>query len=213
MEKEETSMTILQRLSIMAVGLVTCATLAGWFSSEVQSAPTTAKAYFAGGCFWCMEEAFEKVDGVITVVSGYMGGTVANPTYEQVSDGRTGHAESIEVTYDPTKVTYQKLLDAFWRNIDPVTPNAQFCDHGNQYRAVVFYTTDEEKQLSEESKNKIEQSKRLPAPIVTQLVQASIFYPAEDYHQDYYKKNPLRYKYYKYSCGRAQRLEALWGKP
>jgi peptide-methionine (S)-S-oxide reductase len=160
-----------------------------------------------------MEEAFEKVDGVITVISGYMGGTVANPTYEQVSDGRTGHAESIEVTYDPTKVTYQKLLDAFWRNVDPVTPNAQFCDHGNQYRSVVFYATDEEKQLAEESKRAIEQSKRLPAPIMTQLVKASTFYPAEDYHQDYYKKNPLRYKYYKYSCGRAQRLEVLWGKP
>ena len=206
-------MTILQRLTIMAVGLVISATLTGWPSSEVQSAPTTAKAYFAGGCFWCMEEAFEKVDGVIAVVSGYMGGTVTNPTYEQVSDGRTGHAESIEVTYDPTKITYQKLLDAFWRNVDPITPNAQFCDHGNQYRSVVFYTTDEEKQLAEESKSKIEQSKRLPAPIMTQLVKASTFYPAEDYHQDYYKKNPLRYKYYKYSCGRAQRLEALWGKP
>ena len=204
-------MTTFQRVSIMAV--VVCATLAGWLSSGVQSAPTTAKAYFAGGCFWCMEEAFEKVDGVISVVSGYMGGTVANPTYEQVSDGRTGHAESIEVTYDPTKVTYQKLLDAFWRNVDPIMPNAQFCDHGNQYRSAIFYTTDEEKQLSEETKNKIEQSKRLPAPIVTQLVSASTFYPAEDYHQDYYKKNPLRYKYYKYSCGRAQRLEALWGKP
>src|SRR5690348_11670931 len=174
---------------------------------------STAKAYFAGGCFWCMEEAFEKVDGVIAVVSGYMGGTVTNPTYEQVSDGRTGHAESIEVTYDPTKITYQKLLDAFWRNVDPITPNAQFCDHGNQYRSVVFYTTDEEKQLAEESKSKIEQSKRLPAPIMTQLVKASTFYPAEDYHQDYYKKNPLRYKYYKYSCGRAKRLETLWGKP
>jgi len=159
-----------------------------------------------------MEEAFEKVDGVLTVVSGYMGGTVADPTYEQVSDGRTGHAESIEVTYDPTKVTYQKLLDAFWRNIDPTTPNAQFCDHGNQYRSVVFYTTDEERQLSEDSKRAIEQSKRLPAPIVTQLVQASTFYQAEDYHQDYYKKNPFRYKYYKFSCGRAQRLETLWGK-
>jgi peptide-methionine (S)-S-oxide reductase len=211
MEKEEISMTTFQRVSIMAV--VACATLAGWPSSWVQSAPTTAKAYFAGGCFWCMEEAFEKVDGVISVVSGYMGGTVANPTYEQVSDGRTGHAESIEVTYDPTKVTYQKLLEAFWRNVDPITPNAQFCDHGNQYRSAIFYTTDEEKQLSEETKNKIEQSKRLPAPIVTQLVPASTFYQAEDYHQDYYKKNPLRYKYYKYSCGRAQRLEALWGKP
>ena len=204
-------MTTFQRVSIMAV--VICATLAGWPSSGVQSAPTTAKAYFAGGCFWCMEEAFEKVDGVISVVSGYMGGTVANPTYEQVSDGRTGHAESIEVTYDPTKVTYQKLLDAFWRNVDPITPNAQFCDHGNQYRSAIFYTTDEEKQLSEETKNKIEQSERLPAPIVTQLVPASTFYPAEDYHQDYYKKNPLRYKYYKYSFGRSQRLEALWGKP
>ena len=204
-------MTTFQRVSIMAV--VAYATLAGWPSSWVQSAPTTAKAYFAGGCFWCMEEAFEKVDGVISVVSGYMGGTVANPTYEQVSDGRTGHAESIEVTYDPTNVTYQKLLEAFWRNVDPITPNAQFCDHGNQYRSAIFYTTDEEKQLSEETKNKIEQSKRLPAPIVTQLVPASTFYQAEDYHQDYYKKNPLRYKYYKYSCGRAQRLEALWGKP
>lgn len=205
-------MTILQRLTIMAVGLMTCTLLTGWPSSSVQSAPTSAKAYFAGGCFWCMEEAFEKVDGVIAVVSGYMGGTVSNPTYEQVSDGHTGHAESIEVTYDPNKVTYQKLLDAFWRNIDPVMPNAQFCDHGTQYRAVVFYSTEEEKRLSEESKRAIEQSKRLPAPIVTQFVQASTFYPAEDYHQDYYKKNPLRYKYYKYSCGRAQRLEDLWGK-
>jgi len=212
MEKEEISMTTLQRLTIIAVGFMTCVTLTVWLSSGVQSAPTTAKAYFAGGCFWCMEEAFEKVDGVLTVVYGYMGGTVANPTYEQVSDGRTGHAEAIEVTYDPTKVTYQKLLDAFWRNIDPVTPNAQFCDHGTQYRAAVFYSTDEEKRLAEESKSKIEQSKRLPVPIVTQLVQASTFYQAENYHQDYYKKNPLRYKYYKYSCGRAQRLEALWGK-
>ena len=213
MEKEEASMTSLQRLTIITVGFMTCATLSTWLSSGVQSAPTTAKAYFAGGCFWCMEEAFEKFDGVTAVVSGYMGGTVADPTYEQVSDGRTGHAESIEVTYDPSKVTYQKLLDAFWHNIDPITPNAQFCDHGTQYRAVVFYSTDEEKRLAEESKSKIEQSKRLPAPIVTQLVQASTFYQAEDYHQDYYKKNPLRYKYYKYSCGRAQRLEALWGKP
>lgn len=206
-------MTGLQRLTIIAVGLMMGVALGGWPSSGVQSAPTTAKAYFAGGCFWCMEEAFEKVDGVIAVVSGYMGGSVPNPTYEQVSDGRTGHAESIEVTYDPAKVTYRKLLDVFWRNIDPITPNAQFCDHGNQYRSVVFYTTEEEKRLSEESKGAIEQSKKLPAPIVTQLVQASTFYPAEDYHQDYYKKNPLRYKYYKFSCGRAQRLEALWGKP
>lgn len=206
-------MATLRRQMLLAVGLVICATLGNWPSVGVQSEATTAKAYFAGGCFWCMEEAFEKVDGVLSVVSGYMGGTVANPTYEQVSAGHTGHAESIEVTYDPTKVTYQKLLDAFWRNIDPVAPNAQFCDHGNQYRSAVFYTTDEEKRLAEESAHALEQSKRLPAPIVTQVVQASTFYPAEDHHQDYYKKNPLRYKYYKYSCGRAQRLEALWGKP
>jgi peptide-methionine (S)-S-oxide reductase len=205
-------MITLQRVTIMAVGLVICATLTGWPSIGAQSAPTPAKAYFAGGCFWCMEEAFEKVDGVIAVVSGYMGGTVANPTYEQVSAGRTGHAESVEVSYDPSKVTYQKLLDAFWRNVDPVTPNAQFCDHGSQYRSVVFYSSDEEQRLAEESKRAIEQSKRLPAPIVTQLTQAATFYQAEEYHQDYYKKNPLRYKYYKFGCGRAQRLEALWGK-
>ena len=206
-------MIILQRLTLIAVGFMICMILTGSLYTDVRSAPITAKAYFAGGCFWCMEEAFEKVDGVLAVVSGYMGGAVANPTYEEVSAGRTGHAESIEVTYDQSKVTYQQLLDAFWRNIDPVTPNAQFCDHGSQYRAAIFYSTDEEKRLSEDSKRAIEQSKRFPQPIVTQLVQASTFYPAEDYHQDYYKKNPLRYKYYKYGCGRAQRLEALWGKP
>lgn len=206
-------MTTLHRFSIMAVGLVTCATLAGWPSSGVQGAATTTKAYFAGGCFWSMELAFEQVDGVLEVVSGYMGGTVANPTYDQVSAGKTGHVESVEVTYDPSKVSYHKLLDVFWHNIDPVTPNGQFCDYGNQYRTAIFYTTDEEKQLSEESKSKIEQSKRLPAPIVTRLAKASSFYPAEDYHQDFYKKNPIRYNYYKLGCGRAKRLEALWGKP
>ena len=171
-----------------------------------------AKAYFAGGCFWCMEEAFEKVDGVIEAVSGYMGGTVKNPSYEEVSSGRTGHAESVEVRYDPKKVTYIQLIEAFWRNIDPVTANAQFCDHGNQYRAAVFYRNDEEKRAAEESKQAIEQSKRFKEPIVTQIVAAQEFYPAEEYHQDFYKKNPIRYKYYKFSCGRAQRLEALWGK-
>lgn len=172
----------------------------------------TAKAYFAGGCFWCMEEAFEKVEGVIETVSGYMGGTVKNPSYEEVSSGRTGHAESVEVRYDPARVTYTQLLEAFWRNVDPITPNAQFCDHGSQYRAAIFYQGDEEKRLAEESKRAIEQSKRFTAPIVTQVTSASEFFPAEEYHQDFYKKNPIRYKYYKFSCGRAQRLEALWGK-
>jgi len=171
-----------------------------------------AKAYFAGGCFWCMEEAFEKVDGVIETVSGYMGGRVKNPSYEDVSSGRTGHAESVEVRYDPAKVTYTQLLEAFWRNVDPVTPNAQFCDHGSQYRAAIFYQGEEQGRLAEESKGAIVRSKRFAEPIVTQVVAASEFYPAEDYHQDFYKKNPIRYKYYKYSCGRAQRLEALWNK-
>jgi peptide-methionine (S)-S-oxide reductase len=171
-----------------------------------------AKAYFAGGCFWCMEEAFEKVDGVIAAVSGYMGGTVQNPSYEEVSSGRTGHAESVEVLYDPSKVTYNQLLEAFWRNVDPITPNAQFCDHGTQYRAAIFYQNDQERRFAEESKQAIEQSKRFNQPVVTQVVMASQFYTAEEYHQDFYKKNPIRYKFYKYNCGRAQRLDELWGK-
>ncbi|MEK7237679.1 MAG: peptide-methionine (S)-S-oxide reductase MsrA [Nitrospirota bacterium] len=174
---------------------------------------THGKAYFAGGCFWCMEEAFEKVEGVLSATSGYMGGTVANPGYEEVSAGRTGHAESVEVVYDPAKVSYQKLLDAFWHNVDPITPNAQFCDHGSQYRSAIFFQTDEEKREADISKQAIEQSRRFKEPIVTQIVMASQFYPAEEYHQDFYKKNPVRYKFYKYNCGRAQRLEELWGKP
>ena len=174
---------------------------------------TSGKAYFAGGCFWCMEEVFEKVEGVLSATSGYMGGTVSNPTYEEVSAGRTGHAESVEVVYDPAKVSYQKLLEAFWRNVDPITPNAQFCDHGSQYRSAIFFRTDEEKRTSDSSKQSIEQSRRFKEPIVTQIVMALQFYPAEEYHQDFYKKNPIRYKLYKYNCGRAQRLEELWGKP
>ena len=182
-------------------------------TSRAAADSTVGKAYFAGGCFWCMEEAFEKVEGVLSVTSGYMGGTVANPSYEDVSTGRTGHAESVEVVYDPTKVSYQKLLDAFWRNVDPITPNAQFCDHGSQYRSAIFFQTDEEKRASDTSKQAIEQSKRFTEPIVTQIVMASQFYSAEEYHQDFYKKNPVRYKFYKYSCRRAQRLEELWGRP
>ena len=180
---------------------------------EQPTAPSgsLAKAYFAGGCFWCMEEVFEKVNGVEEAVSGYMGGAVKNPSYEEVSAGRTGHAESVEVRYDPAKVTYAQLLEAFWRNIDPITPDAQFCDHGNQYRAAIFYQTEEEKRAAEESKRAIDQSKRFSTPIVTQVTAASEFYPAEDYHQDFYKKNPVRYKFYKFTCGRAQRLETLWG--
>jgi peptide-methionine (S)-S-oxide reductase len=213
MREEDINMTTQRRLVTLATSLIAWTLLTNFPFVETTGASPSAKAYFAGGCFWCMEEAFEKVEGVISVVSGYMGGTAANPTYEEVSAGRTGHAEAVEVTYDPTRLTYQKLLDAFWHNVDPLTPNAQFCDHGTQYRSAVFYSTEEEKRLTEESKAMVEQAKKFPAPIVTQLVSAATFYPAEDYHQDYYKKNPLRYKYYKYGCGRANRLEALWGKP
>lgn len=202
-----------RRLGILTSGVILCVGLAGWPGIQTMEAAAPAKAYFAGGCFWCMEEVFEKVEGVLAVVSGYMGGSVPTPTYEQVSAGQTGHAESVEVSYDPAKVSYQKLLEAFWRNVDPVTPNAQFCDHGDQYRAAVFYETAEEQRLAEESKQALERSHRFAQPVVTQIAKASTFYPAEDYHQDFYKKNPVRYKYYKFTCGRAQRLEALWGKP
>jgi peptide-methionine (S)-S-oxide reductase len=170
-----------------------------------------SKATFAGGCFWCMEEAFEKIDGVASVVSGYTGGQVENPTYEQVSAGGTGHAESIKITFNPSKVTYKQLLDVFWRNVDPTTPNAQFCDHGNQYRTAIFYHDENQKQVIEESKERIESSKNFPESIVTEIAPASVFYTAEEYHQDFYTKNPIRYKYYKWNCGRAKRLEQLWG--
>ena len=199
-------------LILFTFGILTWMPFALMPSDAALGTDTKAKAYFAGGCFWCMEEVFEQVNGVLWVFSGYMGGKVANPTYEQVSAGRTGHAEAVEVTYDPAKVSYQQLLEAFWHNVDPLTPNAQFCDHGSQYRSAVFYATDEERRLAEASKASIEEAKKFPAPIVTELVPASTFYQAEDYHQDYYKKNPFRYKYYKYNCGRAKRLEALWGK-
>jgi peptide-methionine (S)-S-oxide reductase len=181
------------------------------FGSYADDSSQHAKATFAGGCFWCMEEAFEKVEGVVSAISGYTGGQVENPTYEQVSAGVTGHTESIEVTYDPGKVTYKQLLDVFWRNIDPTTPNAQFCDRGNQYRSAIFYHDEQQKQLVEESLQTITQTKSFPQAIVTEIRPATAFYLAEDYHQDFYSKNPIRYKYYKWNCGRAQRLEQLWG--
>jgi peptide-methionine (S)-S-oxide reductase len=171
-----------------------------------------ATATFAGGCFWCMEAPFDKLDGVAAVTVGYAGGTKANPTYEQVSAGSTGHAESVQLTYDPGKIGYQKLLDVFWHNIDPVTANAQFCDHGNQYRSAILYRDEEQKRLAEASKAALEKSARFKQPIVTEIVAVSTFWPAEEYHQHYYLKNPLRYKFYRSSCGRDRRLEELWGK-
>ena len=170
------------------------------------------KAIFAAGCFWCTEEAFEKVPGVVSAVSGYTGGTVKNPSYEQVSSGRTGHAEAVEVTFDPAKVTYEQLLDVFWVNHDPTVSNRQFCDSGSQYRPAIFYLNDEQKRLAEASKAKWEKMKPFKQPILTEITKAGPFYPAEDYHQDYYKKNPLQYRFYVTGCGRYQRLDSLWGE-
>ena len=170
-----------------------------------------AKATFAGGCFWCMEEVYDELDGVISATSGYTGGQKANPTYEEVSAGITGHAEAVEVLYDPKKISYERLLELFWRNIDPTTPNRQFCDQGTQYRSAIFYHDEAQRRLAEESRKTVERTKPFKEPIVTQIVPASTFYPAEDYHQNFYKRNPIRYKFYKYNCGRAQRLAELWG--
>ena len=168
------------------------------------------KATFAGGCFWCMEPPYDKLDGVISTTSGYIGGTTKNPTYEEVSAGGTGHAEAVQVVWDPSKITYAKLLEVFWRNVDPLTANAQFCDHGDQYRTAIFVHDAEQKRLAEETKAQV-QKKFLEKKVVTQIVQAGTFYPAEEYHQDYYVKNPVRYKFYRSGCGRDRRLAQLWG--
>jgi peptide-methionine (S)-S-oxide reductase len=173
------------------------------------AADGTAKATFAGGCFWCMEPPFDKLEGVLSTISGYMGGQTKNPTYEEVSKGGTGHAEVVQITYDPRKITYAKLLEVFWRNIDPLTPNRQFCDAGSQYRSAIFYHDENQKLLARESKKAL--GKQFSEPIATEIVPASQFYPAEDYHQDYYKKNPIRYKLYSHACGREQRLKEVWG--
>jgi peptide-methionine (S)-S-oxide reductase len=169
-----------------------------------------AKATFAGGCFWCMEPPFEKLDGVVSVTSGYTGGHKKNPAYEEVSAGGTGHAESVEILYDPTKISYAQLLDVFWHNIDPTVKDRQFCDVGSQYRSAIFYHNEEQKRLAEQSKQKWLASERFKS-ISTEIVAASTFYPAEDYHQDFYKKNPVRYKLYRSGCGRDRRLQELWG--
>jgi len=171
----------------------------------------TETAIFAGGCFWCTEADFDKVAGVISTTSGYIGGTVANATYHQVSSGATGHAEAVKVVYDPARVTYAKLLDVYWRSIDPLVKDKQFCDTGDQYRTAIFYLDDAQKKLAEETKKQVE-AKFAPRPVHTQIVKATEFYKAEDYHQDFYKKNESRYKFYRWNCGRDQRLEQLWGK-
>jgi len=170
-----------------------------------------AKATFAGGCFWCMEHPFDELDGVVSTTSGYTGGHTVDPTYPEVSAGGTGHTEAVQIEYDPTKVTYEELLNVYWRNVDPTTPDAQFCDHGNQYRPEIFYHTEEQKQLAEASRTHIEKTKTFPEPIVIEITQGTTFYPAEDFHQNYYQTNPLRYKFYRLACGRDSRLAELWG--
>ena len=179
--------------------------------SLVLAQPKTEKAIFAMGCFWCAEEAFEKVPGVIGATSGYVGGKTKNPSYEQVSSGMTGHVEAVQVTFDPAKVSYEKLLDVFWLNHDPTVADRQFCDGGTQYRPGVFYLNDEQKRLAEASKAKWEKAKPFRQPILTRIEPANEFWPAEAYHQDFYKTNPVRYKFYVTGCGRYARLDELWG--
>ena len=170
------------------------------------------KATFAGGCFWCMEPPYDKLDGVISTTSGYTGGTKPNPTYEEVSAGGTGHAEAVEILYDPKKISYAELLAVFWPNVDPTTADRQFCDIGKQYRPAIFYHNEEQEKLAKESKVAVEKTKSFADPVVTEITKATEFYPAEEYHQDFYEKNPIRYKFYRLSCGRDNRLEELWGE-
>ena len=171
-----------------------------------------AKATFAGGCFWCMEPPFDKLPGVVSTTSGYTGGKKLNPTYREVSDGDTGHAEAVQIVYDPAKISYQQLLNVFWRNIDPTVKDQQFCDHGSQYRTGIFAHGDEQKKQADASKAALMKAKPFKADIVTEITAASTFYPAEDYHQDYYLKNPVKYKFYRFNCGRDARLKELWGE-
>lgn len=181
------------------------------FAAQSTAQTTTAKATFAGGCFWCVEADFDKVPGVIATVSGYTGGTVANPTYQQVASKQTGHAEAVEVTYDPAKVSYEKLLEYFWRRIDPTVKDRQFCDVGSPYRTAVFAHDAAQAQAARASRDALEKTKPFKEPVVTEIVMAGPFYAAEEYHQDYYRKNPLRYRYYRSTCGRDARLQQLWG--
>jgi len=181
-------------------------------ATSLARAAGTEKATFAGGCFWCVEADFDKVPGVLGTTSGYIGGTVADPTYKQVSGNKTGHAEAVEITYDPARVSYAQLLEKFWRSIDPTTVDRQFCDAGSPYRSAIFTHDAAQLAAAQASLRALEKSKPFKEAIVTQIVPASTFYPAEAYHQDYYKKNSLRYQYYRKSCGREARLEQLWGK-
>ena len=180
-------------------------------AAPVTVPPGHAVATFAGGCFWCMEPPYDKLPGVKATISGYMGGKTQNPTYQAVTTGTTGHAEVVQVVYDPKQVTYEKLLEVFWVNIDPTVKDRQFCDAGSQYRTGIFYHDDTQRKAAEASRAQVEKTKPFKEPIVTPIEMASTFYPAEDYHQDYYQKNPVRYNGYRAGCGRDARLRQLWG--
>ena len=196
------------------LGLIMNSVAVSVSAAETSSGTTpsaTATAIFAGGCFWCTESDFEKLPGVIGVKSGYTGGKTVNPTYEQVSAGGTGHTEAVQVSYDPSKVSFARLVDHFWLNIDPEAKDRQFCDVGTQYRSGIYWQTDEERKIAEASRAALLASGKVKA-VHTEIIAASPFYPAEEYHQDYYKKNPIRYTYYRNGCGRDERLQSLWGK-
>ena len=198
---------------LLVGGFILLFTIDGMAAQPATATPAAknATASFAGGCFWCVEADFDKLPGVVDTESGYTGGQVSNPTYEQVSHGGTGHAEAVRVTYDPEKVTYEQLLDYFWRHVDPTVKDRQFCDTGNQYRSAIFYQGDAQRLAAEASKTRLEKSGRF-ARIYTEVVPAGAFYPAEEYHQDYYKKNPIRYKYYRTSCRRDARVNEVCGE-
>jgi peptide-methionine (S)-S-oxide reductase len=202
----------MKRIASIFTLLLAGAAFGALAAAAPQVPPGHAVATFAGGCFWCMEPPYDKLPGVTATISGYMGGKTANPTYEQVSGGRTGHAEVVQVVYDPKKVSYEKLLEVFWMNIDPTVRDRQFCDSGSQYRTGIFYHDDAQRKAAEASKAALAKSKPFPEPIVTPIEMAGVFYPAEDYHQDFYTKNPVRYNLYRTGCRRDERLKQLWGK-
>ena len=179
--------------------------------ADIASAAVTERAIFAGGCFWCMEAPFDALPGVISVTPGYTGGDKINPTYQEVSAGGTGHAEAVQIEYDPAQISYSALLNVFWHNIDPTVTDRQFCDNGHQYRAVIFYRGEGQQKAAVQSKAELEKSKHFRDVVVTEIAPAARFYPAEEYHQHYYKKNPIRYRYYRNGCGRDKRLKELWG--
>jgi len=204
----------MMKINRLIIGAATVVSVAAAIAQSTATGPAPAglaKAVFAGGCFWCVESDFDKVPGVKSTISGYTGGKVANPSYEQVSAKSTGHAEAVEVVYDPKVVSYEQLVDYFWRTIDPTTKDRQFCDAGSPYRTAIFVQDATQLAAAQASLAKLEKSKPFKEPVVTEIALAGPFYAAEDYHQDYYKKNPVRYKYYRNGCGREERIKQLWG--